>query len=997
MRRLKLKPTGNLSLQEIQYYNMRVSPDLSNISGRTSYYNGILNGELIKIVNNDNKFENVCKINSENVKVQGKALLKVELPIKTIEKEYEIDEYTYTVFESEGESKSAYTKNVSSVTKNYVEYKGVYSYEYDGKFVVNGKIYSLTSTADTSLVIDTFEYIEDGKVVINGEEYIVDFNSYFRNGSEPQLYESKYLTKLEPGTAISDSITYSGITDYATDKWKRETKFNVWKKENDELVIEDALFGAYEHNITYNGEVYTLSDIYDTIVVDNSGNTDVVYVGYGVWIDDKPYTIDLGSGTDDYLLGAALIIDDEYYNIDNTLVSPKNGGEMALFITKSEKISLNNGDTIIAKSNSSFKNILDVYELSGETPYVIYIDKRYEVKEGLFKYVTLSGIDSRLIDEGYNEEISAYTAYAFVGTDKIYFRYKETEEGTRAIPLNKIYYPIKDNENNFKEVGYGELEDGYEIEISSGVTIGDNVYRVYEKDENRITLDTEEGTLNQITHKYVEINEDAEYSFIVDGKNGSKTYMCYPSVDETDVFNTDDASAIRKYITDLVVRNKSDFTFYVRNDVFGESEIYPDTYLYDAAMAEKPFTTSEKLNISLYKINAYANVKFPIVNRIANDILREDIISHEYSDVIKGNSLTNIVDMEKDIYYPVYDYETCKDSGCMHLSYEPIRCVRFNLHFRTRDLETWKVMEDYVEDENDKTNWFVTDYEYYKNVLDPRFENPNTYTLHNASDLIGYMNFTTSEAKNRAKKIGKSFLRLSFYSTPNPKTQVLLGTSTIFMDDALLCKKVISLQKSANAGDFIQTQRYVYTASSVSYMTDHVTADSERGDLISMIDFAKTEDVRLSSRFNVYDKHISDTSSEGFYFYMYREYADNMRQKTIYLKVEFNHAGIGKTIPFMLPRKFEENDDIGNPLYIHKKDDLEILKQGFTLRDIYKQIYIPINVIFDDKTNEYVYFLPEKLRENSELKVDDDIMEFNLFEIKFKDESQEPERNESNQ
>lgn len=102
MRRLKLKPTGNLTLQEIQYYNMRVSPDLSNISGRTSYYNSILNGELIKVVNNDNKFENVCKINSENVKVQGKILLEVELPIKTIEKEFEI----------------GFAKELTSVTKD---------------------------------------------------------------------------------------------------------------------------------------------------------------------------------------------------------------------------------------------------------------------------------------------------------------------------------------------------------------------------------------------------------------------------------------------------------------------------------------------------------------------------------------------------------------------------------------------------------------------------------------------------------------------------------------------------------------------------------------------------------------------------------------------------------------------------------------------------------------------------------------------------------------
>ena len=63
------------------------------------------------------------------------------------------------------------------------------------------------------------------------------------------------------------------------------------------------------------------------------------------------------------------------------------------------------------------------------------------------------------------------------------------------------------------------------------------------------------------------------------------------------------------------------------------------------------------------------------------------------------------------------------------------------------------------------------------------------------------------------------------------------------------------------------------------------------------------------------------------------------------------------------------------------------------MKDIYKQLYIPIDVIFDDKTNKYVYYLHDRLRENKELGVDNDIMEFNLFEVKFKDESVKDEDN----
>jgi hypothetical protein len=121
-----------------------------------------------------------------------------------------------------------------------------------------------------------------------------------------------------------------------------------------------------------------------------------------------------------------------------------------------------------------------------------------------------------------------------------------------------------------------------------------------------------------------------------------------------------------------------------------------------------------------------------------------------------------------------------------------------------------------------------------------------------------------------------------------------------------------------------------------------------------------------------------------------------MREETIYMKVEFNHAGIGKTMTFMLPREIGEDDidGVGSPLYIHKNEsvddlpsDLDKMKNGVKLTDIYKQTHIPIKVIFDDKSNRYVYYLPKKLRENDELGVEKEIMEFNLFEIKFANES----------
>ena len=129
---------------------------------------------------------------------------------------------------------------------------------------------------------------------------------------------------------------------------------------------------------------------------------------------------------------------------------------------------------------------------------------------------------------------------------------------------------------------------------------------------------------------------------------------------------------------------------------------------------------------------------------------------------------------------------------------------------------------------------------------------------------------------------------------------------------------------------------------------------------------------------------------------MFKEYSKKLHEATIYMKVEFNHAGIGKTIQFMYPRRIGSDDEVGEPLYMSNPEHLKILKNGFKIEDIYKQTHIPLRVIYDEKDNKYVYYLPEKLRQNNFLNVDDEIMEFNLFETKFANESI-VEYNEDNQ
>lgn len=79
--------------------------------------------------------------------------------------------------------------------------------------------------------------------------------------------------------------------------------------------------------------------------------------------------------------------------------------------------------------------------------------------------------------------------------------------------------------------------------------------------------------------------------------------------------------------------------------------------------------------------------------------------------------------------------------------------------------------------------------------------------------------------------------------------------------------------------------------------------DGDFGDNIDEL-----ERLRMSSQIVVTDKYSSNHSSEGFYFYNYKSNDNGVFPSDIYMRVEFNHAGYGRTIPFMMPyiRKSEE-------------------------------------------------------------------------------------------
>lgn len=102
------------------------------------------------------------------------------------------------------------------------------------------------------------------------------------------------------------------------------------------------------------------------------------------------------------------------------------------------------------------------------------------------------------------------------------------------------------------------------------------------------------------------------------------------------------------------------------------------------------------------------------------------------------------------------------------------------------------------------------------------------------------------------------------------------------------------------------------------------------------------------------------------------------------MKIEFNHAGVGRTIPFIIPMEWEATNN-GNevnpkePLTLNDSD----LKKGVPLSYVQAQSYIPLYAVYDFKNKEYGYVFDN--RYIGEIK--NGVLNLNLFEIKIADKS----------
>lgn len=230
----------------------------------------------------------------------------------------------------------------------------------------------------------------------------------------------------------------------------------------------------------------------------------------------------------------------------------------------------------------------------------------------------------------------------------------------------------------------------------------------------------------------------------------------------------------------------------------------------------------------------YGGYALPLMaaNTLATNMNQEDLVPNvlfeDVKDRILNEKRNRIIDMERDIYVPGFlrSYPTDPDEPAQGL--DNVLEVRFNLHFRTRNLDTWEVIEDDKSPESiGKCNWFITDYYLPPEEMLCKTNKGGTNTLCESygikmlrsSDLLGFAGFEDDDIKYRKQRLSKSFLRLYFYDSPDPSQQSLLWQSTIFVDENQLYSEYVRNNNSE--------KHFVNAVNGVDFQVRHLS-DTEK-------------------------------------------------------------------------------------------------------------------------------------------------------------------------
>ena len=835
-------------------------------------------------------------------------------------------------------------KNV--VRKGFVVYKQLfyvepfnYGKEYKGFYYVDGKYYFTEKDSNTievngkeyqieddKVYVETLYWVEDDKIKIGDITYNVDINLFRKEYKNPDgTKEYKYEVN-EPPYIILKGNEKLYVQQCNRNDWEKVTKFVIKKGENFKLDVDYTSF---------------TNKIYYFMPFKGVKNYEKYYFKDGKCkIGDDEYEINNGMA----------ILGDKTYPINYEWVNTSFGRYINLFVnndnykfTPQSKILVESSSKLDTRVEANFKNDKEYFSYlgreyytvtNGKIQFIILNDKKYEFFETKDKW----GI----------EEISEeYEKYGYI--------YLESDLSPIPVAITKdnkyiVYSYYKLDKTPTK----GDIEElDYIVIDGKKIAIHSNIIKDGDKDKET---------------RYVIINKKESFNLIIDDVISNSMIRCHVDIDEE---NSDSFG-----VSNNVVNNFRTYNFYLVNELFSENNV-----------SKKGFI-NEKIHgnildkLSIFNFSSKIDIPLLMDNEFANNVLQEDIVNNYFTNKEIENSINPIVDMEREIYYPSYRNN---DN-----SFSLINEIIFNLHFRSRNVKDWKINEDYS---NEKHSWNIFDcYQYNNSNTDlPSISNNleiDSLTYQQPADLLYFLNFNDDDIFYQKSKVGKSFLRLSFFNSNNPANQSLLYTCTIFLDEGKLYKKYIDSMSKKNKvfNDYISVNGMkndngnIFTSNLVSVGYD--TCDKNKN-----VTFE--EDKRLSASFSVKNRYESHESAEGFYLYIFKEYCERLHEEPIYMKIDFNHAGEGRTVNFTIPFKIE-TDGNGNDVYelldfSQNSVDIEDFEKGIGLNELYKYVYIPMESVYDFDKKRYCYYMPDWLRMGCE--ENPSVMKFNLYEIKIKDES----------
>ena len=450
-------------------------------------------------------------------------------------------------------------------------------------------------------------------------------------------------------------------------------------------------------------------------------------------------------------------------------------------------------------------------------------------------------------------------------------------------------------------------------------------------------------------------------------------------------------------------------------------------------------------NIFIYIEKPLYRISIPLSINFETNTYQSDILNEQYVEDERNKAINKITDMEKDVYHPVIWNSRKKDENGYEIGdyvdgiNKEVEKIVFNLHFRQHRGNDWLVEPDtywngcYV-DTNDNKVKFIDEIEDYKKVnyfsynlrYDDSPENEIIKNINRSrqSDLITYLGFENSDIRYQKNKLSRSFIRIMFYDSMNPGNQNLLYYSTIFVDSGKLFGKYINHIEDTPYNSVVyetNEETEIETINAEKSQTDLVGIRVDReptGDLLKDEDdvafdnIDQVEELRLSCQFTVQDKFQSNASSDGFYLYLWKDNESGVIPTDIYMKVEFNHAGYGRTIPFMMPfwdmYKYKNAPDKDKPLkekgiktfkeilndWNSTKDENGIWRNEdnitdgqYGARQYMKYSYIHFKYKYDKIHKQHIYYLDDEFYgtdpENGGVHYKDNVMTINLYEAKM--------------